>query len=1259
MTFSLSTTTQGSTLTTTIKAHQLSTHLLAEKPISCDRPRTASHTTNYLSFEVRPPSAPFDDDGPGNLSVEGPRHDNDHVNIRNIQILPTTDEILAVTRAPYMPRKDLREAHFLESPILRLLDTQFRHLRYDNVEYFRDVCYNAAQRLASEALPYLPDFRAQQDTPSGNRYFLYRDAQLEEMLAHERKGLLIRVSYACPAYLRGRGMYRSGRFKEGMLCALIGVDSEDGNLSVTFFETHLAQSTDSMDSRGGNGLRAAVELSFAHSENYSEILRIARYAQGLSIGRFILVEFPNALYAGFYWCLKRLQEMRSTDIAFRSHIAPGPRASQSTSSRYNYRKPPIGTLKLLPPAYVTRDGFTLDLSHLTKTEVRFPPSALQDLSRPLLMDYLKNKTPLDDGQAAAFADSLSRELAFTQGPPGTGKTYLGVALACTILASRDAQDPKPILVVCLTNHALDSFLGGLLEAGQTAIVRVGRGSRESWAKRHSLRSISKKTKFKDLDMKEKWSASQRVRNITNKLSAMANDLNSTKSTAVLHWHDVRSFLEKHHKDIYEQLKTCLESEMAQGFVFDYWSGGGDLQNLANLKKELQSYTQSTKTTLKDQVQGAEDPLDSRLHNIWSHTHLQSESAGDTNIWQLDLTERKRLLDVWSGQIDREFLVHQLTSLHLDVIQANSNYKSVMQRMDKEVLSKQNIIGLTTTACASNWETLKELDLEVVICEEAAEVLESHSLCTLLPSIEHAIFIGDPLQLRPQIEEPNLSLEQRHGFDYRLDESLFERFMIPKDPWLDVIPTSHLSVQRRMHPEISLITRLTYPHLVDHELTLGNPRPIGIAYRTYWLDHTYPEICPSESIKSYSNQYEVHMVVKLVKYLLHGNGYSMGDIAVLTPYNGQLTALNKAMKSTCSIWLCEKDRIALIDDGLLEERDDDSGSKEDVQMSDMLRLATIDNFQGEEAKVVILSTVRSGGSWDTFCHDLRPNPLAARENFRLIGERSTNLLVLQKDVITVRDQVILPFQKSMAKLAPIYPDALPTYNLCFDLRAEVLISRIRSALIEDTLKVAEFIAPLPDPSLELLRMGALLKENALKECTNGTKSLCQMFGQAFDLAAPCLEAELRLQNLKTLHFLGLVLDEDISTYLPLSTEIEHLVILCKRYPSTAGTFLTAVLEYRTFLSKPKQLRPVPPPVIYTFRNTEVNRKWGEHVLGHLTNCRHKHPYSSETFSDGCPECGKEVEFTEEEAKKYGNRLNEDRFLDWMNHIGEQSKSWTCR
>lgn len=132
-------------------------------------------------------------------------------------------------------------------------------------------------------------------------------------------------------------------------------------------------------------------------------------------------------------------------------------------------------------------------------------------------------------------------------------------------------------------------------------------------------------------------------------------------------------------------------------------------------------------------------------------------------------------------------------------------------------------------------------------------------------------------------------------------------------------------------------------------------------RLWWLDHRKPEDRPdprSAMAKSYSNAFEVEMVLGLVRYLVNTNEYDFNDIAILTPYNGQLAAFTQRLSDTCSVWLSDKDRESLIKGGFLTEEHAQFGMKADVAVSSMLRLATIDNFQGEEAKVIILSTVRS-------------------------------------------------------------------------------------------------------------------------------------------------------------------------------------------------------------------------------------------------------------------------------------------------------------
>lgn len=213
---------------------------------------------NYLSSSPRVIPADkrvFDEDGPGDLSRHGTRHDNDHVDIRRIRILPTTDEILCLRR-PYMPCKDFAHSHFLPRGYSCLVDTLFRQLRYESTECIIDACYHAAQQLAmTSSTEQYHDYDFSQETPRGVRYSLFHDVLLEELLFHETKGTVVRLSFACPCTLRGGRMHSSGLFESGMLVVLLGLDEDGSSLSTTFFEVHLRQSTDSMKVRSGNDLR--------------------------------------------------------------------------------------------------------------------------------------------------------------------------------------------------------------------------------------------------------------------------------------------------------------------------------------------------------------------------------------------------------------------------------------------------------------------------------------------------------------------------------------------------------------------------------------------------------------------------------------------------------------------------------------------------------------------------------------------------------------------------------------------------------------------------------------------------------------------------------------------------------------------------------------------------------------------------------------------------------------------------------------------
>lgn len=196
-----------------------------------------------------------------------------------------------------------------------------------------------------------------------------------------------------------------------------------------------------------------------------------------------------------------------------------------------------------------------------------------------------------------------------------------------------------------------------------------------------------------------------------------------------------------------------------------------------------------------------------------------------------------------------------------------------------------------------------------MCEEAGEVLEAHLLTTLLPSIEHAILIGDHRQLKPQIAKYELSSENPRGVQYSLDTSLFEHLLRPHVPQAATVPYSTLRVQRRMHPSIvSLVRNTLYPGLVDHQSVQG-----------------YPEV---------------------------EGKYSSEDVAVLTPYLGQLVKLRNKLSSSFEIVVGDRDQVELEQESMRSGTENifEISLAEKTSLSKAVGIVTVDDFQVSNAHV---------------------------------------------------------------------------------------------------------------------------------------------------------------------------------------------------------------------------------------------------------------------------------------------------------------------
>ncbi|XP_028413341.1 NFX1-type zinc finger-containing protein 1-like isoform X2 [Dendronephthya gigantea] len=279
-----------------------------------------------------------------------------------------------------------------------------------------------------------------------------------------------------------------------------------------------------------------------------------------------------------------------------------------------------------------------------------------------------------------------------------------------------------------------------------------------------------------------------------------------------------------------------------------------------------------------------------------------------DVWELSVNNRWRLYRKWVREISQQ---HQNTiaSIQDEYNRGMKELQELYNARDYELLREAHVIGMTTTGAAKYRNLLHRIKPKITIVEEAAEVLESHIVTALTGGCEHLILIGDHKQLRPKPTVFQL------GLDYQLDISLFERMVE------NGMPFACLQAQHRMRPEISVMMGPIYDNLIDHESVLNFETIKGINKDIFFVDHQFKEDALDEN-QSHSNIHEAKFIGALCQYLLQ-QGYPPSQITVLTPYSGQLFQLKKF-----------------------------------VPQKEGLRVCVVDNFQGEENDIILLSLVRS-------------------------------------------------------------------------------------------------------------------------------------------------------------------------------------------------------------------------------------------------------------------------------------------------------------
>ncbi|KAI9870792.1 MAG: hypothetical protein M1830_003805 [Pleopsidium flavum] len=276
----------------------------------------------------------------------------------------------------------------------------------------------------------------------------------------------------------------------------------------------------------------------------------------------------------------------------------------------------------------------------------------------------------------------------------------------------------------------------------------------------------------------------------------------------------------------------------------------------------------------------------------------------------------------------------------------------------------------------------------------------------------------------------------------------------------------------------------------------------------------------------------------------------------------------------------------------------------------------------------------------FCNRIRPSPMAAKANQRMVWERGNSLMDVQMKVADFRDDVIIPFQKNIIEVEKFIgqPDIFTSPNFSFDLRFDLLFFRCRLATLQEAMRISDFLKPLNDPSQQIQALAQGLRTITSEQSVRNVIATEEAISKCEERNMKCLEVELRLIQL-SFHIIARF--SGVEPELDTEVSCAKVVRLCRRYPDTAGRFLKSYRNLKRSLDGLQSLVQ-----IYTVETMDVWRRWAKHAVGHLTRCGYGHPYSTATFN-GCPECGREVEVVAApEPVDYESYMKNDEFLAKM-------------
>ena len=693
----------------------------------------------------------------------------------------------------------------------------------------------------------------------------------------------------------------------------------------------------------------------------------------------------KAYFESYIHIMKRLQQIDINDLPFKSELIDAD----------------FSNIKMPQP----ETGYKYNNSIINPEKNEYP-------------EEIKNF--LDESQFNALKMTLSNKISLIRGPPGTGKTHFGALITNILLQNLNNKNdniiyhdnnPSQILVVCYTNHALDQFIEKVTKFTND-IIRIGGKCQNEIVKQYELRNKNIKYSKNYDDLVKK------LNKIGNNMKYIISLIDKRKGIIApivkdkfndLYKKVINDFLFLVKKSIppYYKKRLIINDEIEKS-IYIFWNMIGikdySLTNIINVlfskidkqkeKDEDNYWFEEERDYLLTKIINAFKGLDEDNKNILeiinegnleinnnnngnNIENLENEEEDDND--EDEYLENEEKLKYRENMQNNEENIEQEEDLdqqeilfnknnidfkefsslnqekYEDLINPDNNYNFfklgpkiiklfnifMKQELLKEEIKKgydfseyndlfekkneralkdeaeaiknYKIVAMTTTGCAKYSTILEKRNFEVTIIEEAAEVLESHVISLLTKNTKRLILIGDHKQLKPKPYNYEISTK------YNFNVSLFERLINNK------IPYSILKYQRRMKPIFADFIRIIYggEDYIDFEDVANKEKIKGMKNDIFFIKHNKKET-ENIGLKSKQNEYEANYITALCNYLILQN-YKEEQITILTFYLGQVFLIRKYLK------------------------------KYNINK---VKVTSVDNYQGEENDIILLSLVRS-------------------------------------------------------------------------------------------------------------------------------------------------------------------------------------------------------------------------------------------------------------------------------------------------------------